>query len=748
MLKTPRLKPHLNVEVLPPDKVFLLAESGYQLLSAQSCAAVVRCIDGVRTSDEIVEAVAKDVTMAQAYYILALLEKKKYIEEATDALSPSAAAFWTAMDVDSVVAAEALSTKSVSVHSFGDVPVSGLLRTMASIGIRVTDEEHAALRVALVDDYLQEGLEAVNEKALGEGKPWMIAKANGAYSWLGPVFTPGRTGCWRCLSQRLRANRDVDTFLQDVLESRKPFVVRPALPTVVEAALNMIATEVAKWIVLGGNETLDGKMVSFNTAKLDTQVHTLVKRPQCPACGDPRVQARVSGPIEIQSRKKVHVVDGGFRNTTPDETVRRLEHHVSPITGVVNKLVRITDDADRLQHVYVSGANIAVRTHTYDILRSNLRSRTAGKGLSDAQAKASAIGEAIERYSGTFRGDEAKVTASFRALEGRGINPNACMMFSEAQYRQRQSWIDRNNPFMRVPLPFDEDAVIDWAPVYSLTHEQTRYLPMEYCYYSVPIRPEHHFALPDSNGCAAGNSREEAMLQGFLELIERDAVCFWWYNRLRRPALDLDSFDDPYMRELTAFHRAANRDLWVLDMTADLGVPVFVAITRRNDKPMEDIVFAPACHLDPLIAAQRALTEMTQIVSAVLDVTEGGVYTFDDPTSVNWWKTATLANQPHFVPSDSLPRTRRSDFEVRRSDDIAEDLRFCQSLVEKQGMEVLVLDQSRPDIEMSVMKMIVPGLRHFWARFGPGRLYDVPVRMGWLDRPLAESELNPIPVFI
>jgi ribosomal protein S12 methylthiotransferase accessory factor len=62
-------------------------------------------------------------------------------------------------------------------------------------------------------------------------------------------------------------------------------------------------------------------------------------------------------------------------------------------------------------------------------------------------------------------------------------------------------------------------------------------------------------------------------------------------------------------------------------------------------------------------------------------------------------------------------------------------------------MEVLVLDQTRPDIGMPVVKVIVPGLRHFWARYAPGRLYNVPVAMGWLDNPLPEEELNPIPVF-
>jgi ribosomal protein S12 methylthiotransferase accessory factor len=42
-----------------------------------------------------------------------------------------------------------------------------------------------------------------------------------------------------------------------------------------------------------------------------------------------------------------------------------------------------------------------------------------------------------------------------------------------------------------------------------------------------------------------------------------------------------------------------------------------------------------------------------------------------------------------------------------------------------------------------VVRVIVPGLRHFYRRFGPGRLYDVPVKMGLLDRPLQESELTP-----
>jgi ribosomal protein S12 methylthiotransferase accessory factor len=68
----------------------------------------------------------------------------------------------------------------------------------------------------------------------------------------------------------------------------------------------------------------------------------------------------------------------------------------------------------------------------------------------------------------------------------------------------------------------------------------------------------------------------------------------------------------------------------------------------------------------------------------------------------------------------------------------------CVSLAKEAGLDFLVLDQTRPDIEAPVVRVIVPGLRHFYRRFGPGRLYDVPVKLGLRDRPLAEHELNPL----
>jgi ribosomal protein S12 methylthiotransferase accessory factor len=114
---------------------------------------------------------------------------------------------------------------------------------------------------------------------------------------------------------------------------------------------------------------------------------------------------------------------------------------------------------------------------------------------------------------------------------------------------------------------------------------------------------------------------------------------------------------------------------------------------------------------------------------------------------VRWWKSATLANQPYLAASPREP-TRYDASAVQWREDIRDDLSWCQASVERLGLELLVLDQTRPDTGLSVVKVIVPGLRHFWARFAPGRLYDVPPRLGWIDEPLAEAELNPIPIFI
>ena len=64
------------------------------------------------------------------------------------------------------------------------------------------------------------------------------------------------------------------------------------------------------------------------------------------------------------------------------------------------------------------------------------------------------------------------------------------------------------------------------------------------------------------------------------------------------------------------------------------------------------------------------------------------------------------------------------------------------------GYEILLLNQTQSDIGLPVVKVIIPGFRHFWARFAPGRLFDVPVKLGWSEVARTETELNPVSMFV
>ena len=174
------------------------------------------------------------------------------------------------------------------------------------------------------------------------------------------------------------------------------------------------------------------------------------------------------------------------------------------------------------------------------------------------------------------------------------------------------------------------------------------------------------------------------------------------------------------------------------------------ALSRRTDRQPEEILIGFGAHFDARIALLRAVTELNQMLTWVFTDSQGKrlvLEMLDDPDTVAWLRTATLENQPYLVPADA-PQRSCSDFVECRTDDLRDDVLSCQALVERRGLEMLVLDQTRPDIGLPVVKVVVPGLRHFWARFAPGRLYNVPVQLGWLPQPLGEDQLNPIPHFL
>ena len=132
-----------------------------------------------------------------------------------------------------------------------------------------------------------------------------------------------------------------------------------------------------------------------------------------------------------------------------------------------------------------------------------------------------------------------------------------------------------------------------------------------------------------------------------------------------------------------------------------------------------------------------------------VDTRADGEFASLHPELASWWSLATTAesaiSRARILPS--LPRTPASYVCVPQND-LLSDVMVAQDLVRGQGMELLVLDQTRPDVRLPVVKVIVPGMRHFWARFAPGRLYEVPVTLGRKPHEQVPVDLNPIPLFV
>ncbi|WP_016951293.1 TOMM precursor leader peptide-binding protein [Anabaena sp. PCC 7108] len=768
MINKPHFKPCYSVETIAPDQVFLLSEREVIWLSDHLSYRVASLLQEHHYSvDEIIEIIQLELLNKQqlpqerndffqnfldisikTQYALFQMEKQGYLVEKNDSLPSHLAIFCHHLNITPTVAYLRLQSTKVTVKPYPSLPTADLIAILKSLHIQVVDEGH--LTVVLTDDYLHPNLEEFNQQALKSQSPWMLVNPLGTKIWIGPIFNPHKTGCWECLANRLRNNRPVERFIQKHKDISTP--ISPPLGflnSTVQTALGMVATEIFKWIIQGRNQQLEGTLLTYDTLTLQTQNHILVKRPQCSSCGEINEQNHKPLPIILEHRQKKFTQDGGHRYCSPQETFRKYQHHISPITGIVRELQKIPGNG--LTHTYIAKHHFLSIFDDLDGLRQNIGGRSAGKGRTDIQSRVSGFCEAVERYSGVFQGNEIRQKSSYQNMGEKAIHPNICMNFSEKQYQNRQEWnAECKGWFQKVPEPFDIEKEIDWTPVWSLTHQEFKYLPTVYCYYGYS-QPDSPDCWADSNGCAAGNTLEEAILQGFMELVERDCVALWWYNRLQKTQVDLDSFNEPYFQELKEYYRSLNRELWVLDITSDFGISAFAAISRRIDQEVEDIILGYGAHFDPQIAISRALTEVNQILPNVLSVQGNGSTQYPpsaDPLAIEWWKSATVANQPYLLPNSlSIPKIN-ADYPQLASDDLLEDIRLCQQIVEENGLEMLVLDQTRADIGLRVAKVIVPGMRHMWKRLGSGRLDQVPVKMGWLQESLREDELNPYPMWM
>ncbi|MGC2221981.1 MAG: TOMM precursor leader peptide-binding protein, partial [Methylocella sp.] len=561
----PQFAPNFTVYLLPPDIVCLYSEDRKFLLHGELYCALASAIgEGGKSFRELVRELEQDFPSDKIHEALKRLVDGRYVLPASRFSTGAVAAYWASLGLSPEIAERNLQKCRVRIQTIDVQGAADLGAALSGLGVRVV-KRSPDLTVTLVSDYLEGRLLELNWQHLSDRTPWVLVQPSGIFPLVGPVFRPGESACWMCLAERMKRNREVKALL-DRRQARCLAVSPLARNTVGESAIQLAAVEIAKAIATDFRTQLCDHIISLDMLGSTIVKHYVAARPQCPSCGrkklrDPR---RAPVPVALGAGGKVVMTSGGYRSVSPSATVARFRRHVSPLTGVVSRLERIEADLP-LNTNYHATHNFSGPAETVNELRVGLGSGSFGKGSTAEQGEASALMEAMERYSGIFQGDEIRGTRRFTDFpSGEAIPPNKVLLFSDTQLRRGRAPTPGSSDWEAIPALFDRSAKIEWSPVWSLRDERFKYLPTSFLYFF--YRGPAAFAA-DSNGCAAGNTLEEAIVQGFLELVERDAYAIWWYNRLQRPELELGHFDDSYVCDLRNRLAEAGRQLWVLDVT-------------------------------------------------------------------------------------------------------------------------------------------------------------------------------------
>ncbi|SEL68281.1 ribosomal protein S12 methylthiotransferase accessory factor [Aquimarina amphilecti] len=745
MIDNPRLKSNIYISKIDQKLLYVISDQDIIPISDPLEIDVLEEINkGKLSTQELAHYFLDRSDFIATFKIISSLEWKGFIREDDSPYSVQKTAYWEELGFDVKKLKKILDQKSIQIYKVGNVDDAFFKNICIETGIRITDND-STLSVVLTDDYSNESLISLNQNFIKEQKKWLLIKPIGNEILIGPFFIPDATACWKCLHHRLTINQPFKQFCKSIGFVQED-QIKADHPISVSIASNMAVLEVVKWLYSEEKHTLKKNIVSFNTSTMNSTYHAVTKRPQCKACGDEDIFKKKSEPINIDAKTTVSNKLGGYRTVSPEETFEKYKIHISNISGIVPKVSPYHKKEGIPIFNFASGRNRALQSTSLFWLNHHLRSGNGGKGKNSIQARTGALCEAIERYSLMYHGDEYSFIASYEDLED-AILPNECMNFSQTQFEKREE-INKNTSkfYAFIPQPFDIEEKMEWTSFYSLTYQKYKHLPSCFSYSQYPAKDEQKlYSYPDSNGCAAGNTVKEAILQGFLELVERDAAAIWWYNRIRMPEVDLSTSQNPYLETIEEYYKSIERKIYVLDITSDLNIPTFVAISSLiNDSSKSNIIYAFGSHIDVHIAIERAVIELNQL----LPIVQSENYLTKDQVFIDWLDMATFKTDEYLVPKKIEKKNLQTDYPILCESNIESALDFCVETTKINDLEVLFLDLTKGDIGLPVVKVIAPGLRHFWRRTGQGRLYDVPVKMGWLDKKLLENELNPKSIFI
>ncbi|OLP59302.1 hypothetical protein BJF93_04190 [Xaviernesmea oryzae] len=311
-----------------------------------------------------------------------------------------------------------------------------------------------------------------------------------------------------------------------------------------------------------------------------------------------------------------------------------------------------------------------------------------GKGVTDEDARISAVMEAIERAVACDP-TLSREQASQAELSARG---DAALALNGLLAAGKE------------PLPADEAC--DWMAGVDLVTGRKTYVPAEAVLLDRTIEDSRYWQ--SSDGLASGNTAEEAMFHALMERVERDAYAL--FQIMPQPArlarcVDPKCLGNADLDGMIAQISACDLQLTLFDMTSDLGLPCFAAYLGPSPRHLSaharyvDVTHGAGAHPLAARAALRAVSEAAQsrltFISGARDDVFPDTYRRALPESTR----LALAAAPQ--PRSYEDTTPFADFAA-----IVAHLAACRI------GPIIAVTLSGPHLPFAVVKMIVPGLEN------------------------------------
>jgi YcaO-like protein with predicted kinase domain len=332
------------------------------------------------------------------------------------------------------------------------------------------------------------------------------------------------------------------------------------------------------------------------------------------------------------------------------------------------------------------------------VIRPNSKSLAVaqGKGLDLTAAKVSGLMESVE----TYHAEEIDKPLIFK---------------SEASLRALGATVIDVQRLPRVVGGcYDSDQKILWIEGHEALTSKRVWVPFEVVHadYTVPLPTGSGALLMTTNGLASGNHPLEATSHAICEVVERDAVTLWQHRGGVEQVdcrLDLNTVDDDACRRVLERFAAAGVSVAAWDVTSDIGISAFFCeIIDKSSSPWRSLgpTSGSGCHPCRSIALLRALTEAAQ---ARLTVIAG---TRDDLGVATYLRGRDAEFVSRCCAVMALA-AKRSFSEVATHDGatFADDVAWELELLARAGIEeVAIVDLTKREFEIPVVRVIVPGL--------------------------------------